>query len=186
MTARNGLCGLAVVLLLTAGCTTTPPRPPVIPETSPSTDTAAEERVTPQRDEPKPPPQATVPEPGSTRYATPTASAPVLALLDEARDKAQQGDAEQAAVTLERAIQIEPQNPWLWHRLAVLRLQQGHWDAAIELAKRSNALAKANHRLLGGNWKVIGLAQRGAGHSEAAATALEKSRFYFNAVPGKE
>ena len=90
--------------------------------------------------------------------AAPAASAvsPVVAaLLRLARSQADAGHGEQAAATLERALRIEPRNPWLWHRLAVLRLQQGYWDRAAELAKKSSVLARDHRRLLTGNLEVI-------------------------------
>ncbi|MGH8590248.1 MAG: tetratricopeptide repeat protein, partial [Gammaproteobacteria bacterium] len=67
-------------------------------------------------------------------------------LLTRARTLANAGKSEEAAATLERAIRIEPRNPWLWHRLAVLRLQEGQHSVAIELAKKSNVLARGNRR----------------------------------------
>ncbi|OOO02034.1 MAG: hypothetical protein USCGTAYLOR_01745 [Chromatiales bacterium USCg_Taylor] len=79
----------------------------------------------------------------------------VAALLRLARSQADAGHGEQAAATLERALRIEPRNPWLWHRLAVLRLQQGYWDRAAELAKKSSVLARDHRRLLTGNLEVI-------------------------------
>ena len=65
----------------------------------------------------------------------------VLALLDETDDRLGEGDAEGAASSVERALRMEPKNPWLWHRLAVLRLQQGHWRQAAALAEKSNSLS---------------------------------------------
>ena len=47
----------------------------------------------------------------------------VVALLDEAEAKMQSGDHATAAVTLERALRLEPKNAKLWHRLATVRLQ---------------------------------------------------------------
>ncbi|MCG3200433.1 MAG: hypothetical protein NFCOHLIN_00286 [Gammaproteobacteria bacterium] len=79
----------------------------------------------------------------------------VVALLDEAEAYARQGDGDQAAATIERALRIEPKNPWLWHRLAVIRMQQGRYSEAIELATRSSSLANGDARLLQGNQQVI-------------------------------
>ncbi len=110
---------------------------------------------------------------------TPTAGASALKLLEVARKQAEDGQGDLAAATLERAIKIEPGNPWLWHRLAVLRMQQEKWAQAIELANRSIALANGNQRLLGGNWLVISLALEGAGSREAAATAKKNSEKYL-------
>ena len=111
----------------------------------------------------------------AAKYVAPTAGAAALALLAQARAQAQQGDGEQAAATLERAIRIEPGNPWLWHRLAVLRLQLGEPEQAIELATKSNTLASVsaagNRRLQGGNWQVIGAARTQLGQHPGAADA---------------
>ena len=82
-------------------------------------------------------------------------SAPVVALLNTAETQARSGDADQAVATIERAVRIEPRNPWLWHRLAVLRMQQGRYEQAIGLATRSNSLANGDSRLLDGNRQVI-------------------------------
>jgi tetratricopeptide (TPR) repeat protein len=79
----------------------------------------------------------------------------VVALLDEAEVYANQGDGDQAAATIERALRIEPRNPWLWHRLAVIRMQQGRYSEAIDLATRSSSLANGDARLLEGNQQVI-------------------------------
>ncbi len=108
--------------------------------------------------------------------------APAMKLLRQARDQAAQGYGELASSTLERAISIEPDNPWLWHRLAVLRMQLKHWAQSVELANRSIALADGNQRLIGGNWLVISLALEGAGDMEGAKRAKKHSDTYL----GKE
>ncbi len=114
-----------------------------------------------------------------THDPTPTAGVSALKLLETARQQAAAGQGDLAAATLERAIKIEPDNPWLWHRLAVLRMQQKKWSQAVELANRSIALAKGNQRLIGGNWLVISLALEGAGNNEAAARAKSNSDVYL-------
>lgn len=118
-------------------------------------------------------------EPPPADYREPAASPAVVALLDQARNQARVGEGEQAAASLERALRIEPRNPWLWHRLAVLRLQQRYWDQAVDLANRSNSLAAGNPRLLGGNWQVIAEALAARGDASGAAQARERSRSYF-------
>ncbi|MGH8588097.1 MAG: tetratricopeptide repeat protein, partial [Gammaproteobacteria bacterium] len=92
-------------------------------------------------------------------------------LLTRAQTLANAGKSEQAAAILERAIRIEPRNPWLWHRLAVLRLQEGRHSLAIELAKKSNVLARGNRRLLAGNWLLVGNARAGLRDVGGAARA---------------
>jgi len=103
----------------------------------------------------------------------------VVALLAEAREHGLAGDGERAVASLERALRIEPENPWLWHRLAVLRLQQSRWDLAISLARKSSTLAGANTRLQAGNWEVISRAERGRGHDELAEQAERRAQELF-------
>lgn len=79
-----------------------------------------------------------------------TSSAPnqtVLALLSQAKRQEQAGQPERAAAVIERALRIDPKNAELWHRLALLRLQQGQYSLAASLAAKSNALAANNPSL---------------------------------------
>ncbi len=109
----------------------------------------------------------------------------VLALLRLAKAQAQSGLGEQAAATLERALVIEPRNPWLWHRLAVLKLQLGQTRQAVHLAQRSNALAAGHRRLLGGNWELIARALDGRGDKKAALARI-RARAYRLDTPKSE
>ncbi len=111
--------------------------------------------------------------------AEPVARAAPMVLLTRAQAFANAGKAEEAAATLERAIRIESRNPWLWHRLGVLRLQEGQHSLAIELAKRSNVLARGNRRLVAGNWFLIGKARAGLRDAEGAARARARAREYL-------
>ncbi|MCY4362793.1 MAG: tetratricopeptide repeat protein [Gammaproteobacteria bacterium] len=79
----------------------------------------------------------------------------VLALMDETDYRLGEGDAEAAASSVERALRLEPKNPWLWHRLAVLRLQQGHWRQAAALAEKSNSLSLRHPELRKANAGLI-------------------------------
>jgi len=112
--------------------------------------------------------------------AEPAAARPApMVLLTRAQALANAGKSEEAAATLERAIRIEPRNPWLWHRLAVLRLQEGQHSLAVELAKKSNVLAPGNRRLVAGNWLLIGKARAGLRDAEGAARARARARAYL-------
>jgi tetratricopeptide (TPR) repeat protein len=74
-------------------------------------------------------------------------SGTVLALLSQAKEQEKSGNPEKAAAVLERALRIEPKNPQLWYRLALLRLQQGQLDLARSLAAKSSALAQGDEDL---------------------------------------
>ena len=46
-----------------------------------------------------------------------------------------------AAASIERALRIEPRNPRLWQELARVRLKQGQYAQAENVAARSNSWA---------------------------------------------
>ncbi|CAK0782037.1 hypothetical protein CCP3SC15_90042 [Gammaproteobacteria bacterium] len=109
----------------------------------------------------------------------PTASSSntgVVALLGKADDQAAAGQIDSAAVTLERALRIEPENGRLWHELAGIRLKQGQLDAAISVAEKSNSLARNQRDLQARNWRLIAVARQKQGQSQAAAEALLRAR----------
>lgn len=105
------------------------------------------------------------------RWSAYTANPAVVALLDRAAVREQAGLYEQAAAALERALRLEPRNAMLWHRLASVRLIQGQWQDAVELAAKSNSLAAGNADLRGSNWAVIAEAKERQGDRQGAQEA---------------
>ena len=79
----------------------------------------------------------------------------VVALLDQASKMEASGNPEKAAATLERALRIEPRNARLWHRLAVIRYQQGQYTQAESLAAKSSTLAQDDWELKQKNAELI-------------------------------
>lgn len=125
----------------------TPPPPAAVPapptsETSPSTAEPVEPNA-------GVPPRATAPQPPA-----------VIALLDNAGRQEKSGKLESAAAILERAVRVDPRNPLVWHRLARVRLAQGQWQAAANMATRSNSLAAGDTELQRRNAAVIAEARR--------------------------
>lgn len=101
------------------------------------------------------PPPATAP-PVVTRQPGSISDNPaVVALLDDTDLRLTEGDAEGAASSVERALRLEPKNPGLWHRLAVLRFQQGQWRQAAALAEKSNSLSIRHPELRKANAELI-------------------------------
>jgi tetratricopeptide (TPR) repeat protein len=98
----------------------------------------------------------------------------IIALLGDADKYASEGQSGKAAATLERALRIEPGNALLWHRLAVIRLQQQQWQQAIAMARKSNALARNNNSLKSENWAVIARAYDKLGNRQKANEARKK------------
>jgi len=76
-------------------------------------------------------------------------------LIETASQQYAEGQLDQAAATLERALQIQPNNPATLHYLGVLRLQQGQFEQAETLALRSNLRVGANHALRNRNLQLI-------------------------------
>ena len=66
------------------------------------------------------------------------------ALVTQARTSLAAGDTRQAAATLERALRIEPDNPYLWIELGTVRLAEGNRQQARALALKAQRLAGNN------------------------------------------
>ena len=104
----------------------------------------------------------------------------VLALLDRAEDQANAGDFAAASTSLERAIRIDSRNPVLWHHLASVRLAEGEYAQAEQLAAKSNSLAPGNHALQVRNWQLIAEARRSRGDTTGAGAAERQIRALAN------
>ena len=100
----------------------------------------------------------------------------VVALLDRAEQQANTGDLDAAAVTLERAIRIDPRNAILWHHLATVRLAEGEAVEAEQLAAKSNSLAAGNRSLQARNWELIAQARRHRSDDAGARAAEQRAR----------
>jgi Tfp pilus assembly protein PilF len=113
-------------------------------------------------------------------YLATDSSSAVTALLTEAKSYFEDGQHEQAAAKLERALRIDPRNPILWHNLAGVRLQQEDWERAASLAAKANALAVDNKWLRARNWIVIALACEGMKDNNCALEARKRARVLAN------
>jgi hypothetical protein len=121
------------------------------------------------------------PAPQVVAYAPPPPPAPSLppaadALAKQAEQQRQAGDYVGAAATLERALRIQPQEAYLWNRLARIRMEQGLYSQAGNLASRSNALSKDQASLKRDNWSIIAASRRAAGDAAGAMEAEQKAR----------
>ena len=102
-------------------------------------------------------------------------NAAVAALLESAREAEKARQYGRAGAALERALKVEPRNPWLWHRLATIRYRQGRHPEAEALARRSMSLARGDVKLESRNWRVIAAARHGQGDEEGARDALGRA-----------
>ncbi|WP_295459061.1 tetratricopeptide repeat protein, partial [uncultured Thiodictyon sp.] len=94
-------------------------------------------------------------------------------LARQAEQQRQTGDYAGAAATLERSLRIAPREPYLWNRLARVRMEQGLTAQAGQLAARSNDYAGGQASLKKDNWRIIAEAKRRTG-DVAGATEAEK------------
>ncbi|AWY44276.1 hypothetical protein DKY63_31960 [Pseudomonas putida] len=94
------------------------------------------------------------------RSATAQSNSASTALIETASRQYGNGQLDQAAATLERALHIQPNNPATLHYLGVLRLQQGDYQQAETLAARSNLRVGRNVALRNRNFQLIQAAQQ--------------------------
>lgn len=133
-----------------------PPR-----ETTPLATPTPSPRLGPTPEGPSEPLQtAMLSKPPTTVPSAPKASSAVTTLIKEADRMRAEGDLGRAASVLERAQRIEPQNPYVWNRLAHVRLDQGRTREAAELAAKSSSLAGADEGLKRDNANLIALAKQ--------------------------
>jgi predicted Zn-dependent protease len=99
----------------------------------------------------------------------------VLEIWQKAEQARKSGDLETAAMQLERALRIEPNDAYMWSRLAEVQLMQQNANQAENLAAKSNAMSLDNPLLNYRNWLIIAKARvlRGddIGAQEAEYTA---------------
>lgn len=99
----------------------------------------------------------------------------VVALLDRAKTDNAAGHKGAAEASLERALRIEPRNPWLWHQLAQMRLDQGRYAQAASFARKSNSFAGRRRLLQAANWQLIGKARVAQGDSTGGEDAFKRA-----------
>jgi len=100
----------------------------------------------------------------------------VLELVQVARADVDVGRIPNAVAALERALRIEPKNPRLWQELARVRLKEGDYAQAENLAARSNSWAGSDNDLRAENWRLIAEARAARGDDAGAKVALERAK----------
>ena len=93
------------------------------------------------------------------------------ALVTQARSARATNNPQQVEASLERALRIEPRNPFLWQMLASAHLAQNEFDQAESTAQKSNSLARGNPYVEVENWKVIAAVRQSQGDAAAALQA---------------
>ena len=172
MKRKTFFCLLVSANLL-AACSVTPTR------TTPPASRSTPAPVSAEQPEVEEDIQVRAYEPAAQVRATPSHGRAVVALLESAGKQEAVDDLAGAVGTVERALRIEPRNPHLWNRLANLRLQQGRYGMAADLAAKSNNLAGGDLALKRDNWRLIAKARRAAGDVAGARVAERKARMLY-------
>jgi predicted Zn-dependent protease len=105
----------------------------------------------------------------------------VAALLDSADRHVKSNQLPEAGAALERAVRIEPRNAGIWHDLAQIRLHQGKYQQAEDMADKSNRLlAGGNRALQARNWRLIAVARKATGNTAGAEEAEARASQFSN------
>jgi hypothetical protein len=150
------------------------PRPlyPVTPSAAPPATPTPQAASSPAPASPPPSPQ-------QLALVTPvTKTDAVDGILRDVRRNWAAGQHEQAAAGLERALRIEPSNPYLWQHLAAVRLDQGKSQQAEQFAAKSNSVAGDSAPLRLRNWRIIAEARRLGGDAAGAREAEARASTY--------
>jgi len=95
-----------------------------------------------------------LPNPFQTK-PVPKTSLVVVKLLKKYQVDYNQGNYQRATATLERALRIEPGNSKIWHHLAEVKFAEKDFSQAVNMASKSNSLARGNDVLRDKNNTII-------------------------------
>lgn len=99
----------------------------------------------------------------------------VQMLLQQSQTQMQSGHTRTADGLIERALRIDPQDPNVWHALALTRVAQDP-QQALDLARKSNALTGPHDvALQASNWALIAEAWSALGHARRAEAAKARA-----------
>jgi len=151
---------------------TLPPGAPLPGETPPDETPPGSTQPAPGPGEAQPPPSERPPAQGPRQFRLGPAA---TALVTQAHAQAGSGEFGQAAVTLERALRIEPDNPLLWIELGRVRLGEGNAAQADAMGRKAVALATGDPSAQAAGWRLIADSLRGRGRDPEAAEAEQRA-----------
>ncbi|TLZ10040.1 MAG: tetratricopeptide repeat protein [Gammaproteobacteria bacterium] len=151
---------------------TLPPGAPLPGETPPGETPPGSTQPAPGPGEAQPPPSERPPAQGPRQFRLGPAA---TALVTQAHAQAGSGEFGQAAVTLERALRIEPDNPLLWIELGRVRLGEGNAAQADAMGRKAVALATGDPSAQAAGWRLIADSLRGRGRDPEAAEAEQRA-----------
>ena len=100
----------------------------------------------------------------------------VIALINQADVLIKENRWPEASSLIERAIRIDSYQADSWTRMAIIYLGKNNPEQAIQMAKKSNSLAKQNKTLQAWNWSLISRAYALSGKADLAQQAVQTSQ----------
>ena len=104
-------------------------------------------------------------------------------LMASATQAEQAGEADRAAMMLERALRIQPRDPELLQQIAEIKLQQGEYEQALNFAVRSYDVGPKVGEICSRNWRTIALAKERLQDNPGAAEAEQRASKCMNTKP---
>jgi len=146
-TGRPLAAGLLALALL-SGCTYLAVEEPPPPRQVPQPEAGTGPSLPPESPAPMPPLEqerstrpVPLPAPEPEPLAPPTYHAAGEAMVEQARREVLLGNDALAGATLERALRVDGNNPWIWIELGYLRLAAGQRPAAESMARKALSLS---------------------------------------------
>lgn len=99
----------------------------------------------------------------------------VKELIAQASTAEDQGDYDNAAVILERALRIQPHDPELLQQMAEVQLHQNDYEQALNFAIRSYDSGPRVGELCARNWHTIGVARDRLGDGNGSRDAEDRA-----------
>lgn len=106
----------------------------------------------------------------------------VLALWQQSQREQRVGQYERAAASIERALHIDPRNPWLYQGLAKINIALRRFDLAEGQALKANSLARNNAFLQLENWRMLAVIRRERKNPSGASEADQQVLRYEKAL----
>jgi len=110
--------------------------------------------------------------PARLRPEITTKNEAVAQIVKTAREQFHRGNLGESEETINRGLNIAPENPVLWHLLAKIRYLQENYQQAETFASRSLSYSEKDRKLTDYNWRLIGYARRQLGNEREAQRAL--------------
>lgn len=105
-------------------------------------------------------------------------------LYKQAQTARASGQSDQALALLQRALHVDPRNPFIWQALAESQLNLQQADQAEAAAQKSSSLARGNPYVDAGNWRIIAAARQAQGDAAGALRAQAQADQVARALSG--